>query len=208
MCSPEGLGAAGAIGSIAGAFGANSAARAQAQMMRQLGQAQQAAYNAAAEIDDMNAGITFQQAGVAVEQGNFNLRLLKSKGAQVQGAQKAAVGAAGLATTSGTPALILSDTAAQLAMDVEAMRLNNRRAKWAFDVQATNYRNSAEQKRYAGKAAAAGSNYQAAVTEQAAQTSLLSGITSSLFRYGDSIGLMGKSSKPSIYKASSWRRGG
>lgn len=190
MCSPEGLGAAGAIGSIAGAFGANSAANAQAQMLRQLGEAQQKAYNAAADVDDMNAAITRQQAGVTVEQGNFALRLLKSKGSQVMSSQRAAMGAAGLATTSGTPALILSDTAAQLAMDVEAMRLNNRRSKWAFDVQATNYRNAATQKRYAGRAAAIGANYQADVTQQAAQTSLLTGITSSLFKYGDGMGLM------------------
>lgn len=192
MCSPEGLGAAGAVGSIAGAFGGYQANQAQAQMMRQLGRAQQQAYDAAADIDDINAGITLQQQRVAVEQGNFNLRSLKSKGAQVISTQRAVMGASGLATTSGTPALILTDTAAQLALDTEAMRLNNRRAKWGFDVQATNYRNASAQKRHAGRAAAAGANYQADVTQQAAQTSLLTGITSSLFKYGDNLGLMKK----------------
>ena len=37
-----------------------------------------------------------------------------------------------------------------------------------------------------------GANYQADVTQQAATTSLLSGITSSLFKYGDGIGAFGK----------------
>ena len=189
MCSPDSMNAMGMIGSIAGQYGAYSAAQSQSQLMRQLGQAQQAAYNASATIDDQNAAITLQQAGVAVEQGSYALQALKAKGREMMGTQRAVMGASGLATTSGTPALILSDTATQLALDVEAMRLNNRRTKWGFDVQATNYRNKATQARYAGAASLAGMNFAADVNSQAATTSLLSGITSSLIKYSDGMGM-------------------
>ena len=191
MCDPAIMGGIGLVGNIAGAFGAYGASRAQAQLQRQLGQAQKNAYDAAASVSEMNADMTFKAAEVAVDQGSFALDRLKQKGQSVMSSQRAAMGASGIATTDGTPALILSDTAANLAQDVEAMRLNNRRTKWGYDVQATNYRNQAAQQRYAGAAALAGADYQAAATEQAATTSLLSSIQASAFKAGDMMGAFG-----------------
>lgn len=196
MCDANIMAGTSAIGSIGGAIGGYSASRAQAQLYRQLGEAQKRAYDAAAEISDQNALITGKASEIEVSRGAASLSTLRSRGNQTISAQRAAMGASGLATTSGTPALILEDTAASLALDVEAHRLNNRRTKWGYDVQATNYRNQARQQRYAGKMAEVGGNYQAAVTEQAATTSLLSGVTASLFKYGEGIGAFGKS-KPS-----------
>lgn len=196
MCDANIMGGVGAVGSIAGALGGYNASRAQAQLYRQLGEAQRRAYDAAAEISDQNALITGKAAEIEASRGAASLSTLRSRGNQTISAQRAAMGASGLATTSGTPALILEDTAASLALDVEAHRLNNRRTKWGYDVQATNYRNQARQQRYAGKMAEAGGNYQGAITEQAATTSLLSGVTASLFKWGEGIGAFGKAKKP------------
>lgn len=196
MCDANIMAGASAIGSIGGAIGGYSASQAQAQLYRQLGAAQRRAYDAAAEISEQNALITGKAAEIEASRGAASLSTLRSRGRQTTSAQRAAMGASGLATTSGTPALILEDTAASLALDVEAHRLNNRRTKWGYDVQATNYRNQANQQRYAGKMAEVGGNYQADVTQQAATTSLLSGVTASLFKYGEGIGAFGKS-KPS-----------
>ena len=196
MCDATIMGGVGAIGSIAGAFGSYGASNAQAQMMRQLGAAQRQAYDAAADITEQNVLITGKAAEIEASRGANSLSILRSRGRSTISSQRAAMGASGLATTSGTPALVLEDTAASLALDVEAHRLNNRRTKWGYDVQATNYRNQARQQRHAGKLAEIGANYQADVTQQAATTSLLSGITSSLFKYGDGIGAFGKAKKP------------
>lgn len=189
MCDANAMAGVGAVQSIAGAFGAYGASSAQAQLYRALGRAQKQAYDAAAEISDQNALLSLRAGDIETEKGATNLSVLRNRGRQVISSQRAAAGAAGLATTSGTPALILQDTAAQLAVDVEALRLNNRRSKWGYDVQAMNYRNQARQQRHAGAAAEAGMNYQAAVSQQTAQTSLLSGISSALFKYGDATGL-------------------
>lgn len=210
MCDANIMGGVGAIGSIAGAFGSYNASNAQAQMMRQLGAAQRQAYDAAADITEQNVLITGKAAEIEASRGAASLSILRSRGRSTISSQRAAMGASGLATTSGTPALILEDTAASLALDVEAHRLNNRRTKWGYDVQATNYRNQARQQRYAGQMAEIGANYQADVTQQAATTSLLSGVTASLFKYGDGIGAWSKTSSApkTVSKASSWRRSG
>ena len=201
------MGVVGLIGNIAGVIGGHNAAQAQAQLQRQLGAAQKQAYDAQAEVSDQNAAITEQAAEVEAGRGSESLRSLRSQGGAIIGSQRAAMGAAGLATTSGTPALVLEDASAALALDVEALRMNNRRTKWGHDVQATNYRNQARMQRHAGKVAEAGGAFQADATSQAATTGLLTGITGSVFKFGEGIGAFARVPAKMTTKTSSWRRG-
>lgn len=145
VCDANAMGGMGALGAIGGSIGSFMASRAQAQMYRALGKAQRQAAEAAASISEQNAAITEQASEVEADRGAVALSTLKSKGRQAIASQRAAIGASGLASTSGTPALILEDTAVQLATDVDALRLNNRRSQWGYDVQALNYRNQANQ---------------------------------------------------------------
>ena len=177
MCSPETVNVIGAVGSVAGSYGQYSAAQAQAQLNRQMAEAQAQAYEAEAAISDINADISLQQGGVAVSRGADALRRLKQTGAAYIGSAKAVASANGLATTEGSAADVIEDTAAQLALDVEALRLNTKREKWGYDVQSINYRNMAAMQRVAGENTRRGGAYAADVASRAARTSLLAGIT-------------------------------
>ena len=93
-----------------------------------------AAGNEKDALERANASIADQQAKSEMASGGYNTNLARQKAAQIQGTQIAAIGANNL-QQSGTPSLVVADTAK--AQEANALQIQNNalRRAWGFDVQ-------------------------------------------------------------------------
>lgn len=93
-----------------------------------------AAGNTKDALERANASIADQQAKSEMAAGAYNTNLARQKGAQIQGAQIASIGANNL-QQGGTPATVVADTAR--AQEANALQIQNNalRRAWGFEVQ-------------------------------------------------------------------------
>ena len=115
----------------------------------QAGKAQAAQYQQEAKIDRAAAAD-------AMAMGDRESERMLWRTRQALGSQQAAIAAAGIDPTFGTPAEILGETAMFGQMEVADARLNAARNAWGYDVQATNAENSADFSRWNGRTQAIG----------------------------------------------------
>lgn len=120
-----------------------------ADVQRQAGKAnaQIAENNAAlarADADATNAAATRES-----EQQTWRTR-------QIIGQQRAAIAAANVDPTLGTPADILGETAMLGEVDQQTIRMNAARTAWGLDMQARNFQNQGSLARWQGNAQARG----------------------------------------------------
>jgi hypothetical protein len=80
----------------------------------------------------------------ALKRGETEANTQASKGAQVVGAQRAALAAQGINVDSGTAATLQDQTVEQARKDSETIRSNAWREAWGFRVQANNARGAGE----------------------------------------------------------------
>lgn len=181
----------------------------QAAYARQIADAQASAYLQQADIAKQNASIENKKAEIDQDAGADRVAELRRRALSTLGAQRATMGALGLATTDGSPEKILSDTEYLAQLDIEAMRYNNRKVKWGHDVNRVNYLNEAIMNESAAANAKWSGDAQAAFMEQGARSTLLTGIAKSGVDYMDKTGGAVKTkvpSKPSVDAAGTYNR--
>ena len=128
MCDPVTIGVVAVGASALSAYGQIQAG----QAAKQAGD-----YNAA--IARNNQIIAERQAEDAVKRGDIAADEQRRKTARVLGAQKAAIGASGVALDSGTPMDIFGDTAAFGELDALTIKSNAARDAYGYQVQGMNF---------------------------------------------------------------------
>lgn len=123
------------------ALNAADAAEAQAQSQKQQA--------------DYNANIASLQAKDAVNRGNIDTERQRVKAQQVLAAQRAAMGASGVETESGSFASVLLDTATTGEQDAQTIRTNAMREAWGFENQVAGFNMAGDAALAAGDAKAA-----------------------------------------------------
>lgn len=121
-----------AVASIAG-----TAMSVMGQMQAGDAAAKSAEYNAA--VARNNQIVADRQADDAVKRGQVAEDEQRRKTAQIKGAQRAALGASGVALDSGSPLDILGDTAAFGELDALTIRNNASREAYGYKVQGMNF---------------------------------------------------------------------
>jgi hypothetical protein len=132
----------GAAGTIMGAMGA-----------MQSGNAARAAGDYNAQIAENNKVIAERQASDALARGKIAEDEQRRKTMAIKGAQRAALGASGVALDSGSALDILGDTAAFGELDALTIRSNADREAYGYRVQGMNFEAEAGLARAGGKAA-------------------------------------------------------
>ena len=117
-----------ALGVITTVAAANQQAKATANM-----------YEYQKQINKRNAELATRQAQDASERGFEREQELRRKAAAMKAAQRAALASQGTAITSGSPLLILQDTAYQSELDAATIRYNAQLEKYGYLAQAQNY---------------------------------------------------------------------
>jgi hypothetical protein len=130
---------------------------------------QKSALGFQAQMADMNAELAERRAQISLEQGAYQAQEIERGGARQKGAQRAAMGASGIALGSTTAQAIVVGTDLVTAEDAQQARINAVRAAWGQRTEATNMRNEGR----AARANARGINPMGA-----AATSLLGSATS------------------------------
>lgn len=155
------MGATAGIMLLTGGSAVNSALdqRAAGSAARQRGE-----YEAA--VQEQNATLAEQQATDALSRGQIAESRQRGVTRQVTGANRAALAAQGLDTSSGSAADVIGQD--QLFGDLDALTIRNNAAReaWGYNVDAANQRQSARLARLTGQ------NEQAAYNNQATSTLL------------------------------------
>lgn len=94
---------------------------------------------------DYNAAVADMQAKDSINRGNVAMEAQRMKVAQIQSAQRAAMGGSGGLVDSGSFADIQLDTATFGAQDVQNIRTNSLREAWGFKTQEANYTMAGEE---------------------------------------------------------------
>lgn len=152
MCGPIAIAAAVAASALT-AYGQLEAGKA----AKQAGD-----YNAA--IARNNQIIAERQAEDAVKRGDIAADEQRRKTARIAGAQKAAIGASGIALDSGTPMDIFGDTAAFGELDALTIKSNAAREAYGYQVQGMNFEAEGAMARTRGNNAQRASYIQAGST--------------------------------------------
>lgn len=129
---------------IAGAVILLVAGAAQAKQQNEAGKANQA-------IAENNARLADEQARDANIQGARESQKAAWRQRAVRGSQMAAMAAQGIDSGGGSASALLDETAMFGAMDRKTIGINAERQAWGFAGEATNYRNSGKQARWAGR---------------------------------------------------------
>lgn len=114
--------------------------------------AQARGYDGQAWAADRNALIAGEQARDSVLRGGQEEGRLRRQGRQFLGSQRAALGASGIASDSGSAADLQLDTLMGIEEDAAAIRLNAQREAWGHQVNQFNYKAQARQYREAARA--------------------------------------------------------
>lgn len=93
---------------------------------------------------EANAKVAEQQGLAALRKGSQESERIARQARRIQGAQRAAYGAAGVDPNTGSPLDIQADTMYQAEADKALVRYNAELQKWGFDVEAANYRAQAD----------------------------------------------------------------
>lgn len=125
-----------------------------AQMQQANAQAAAANYNA--QVAEMNATLADRRARDAILRGQEEEQRKRQEVAQIQGRQRAAMGANNVDLTFGSPLDTLIDTAVMGELDALTMRRNAAREAYDFNVQGVNLRADAELNRMNARSARAG----------------------------------------------------
>lgn len=180
------LAAAGAATSAAGQVKAGHAAK-------QAGQAQQAQYEANAQVAesqaaqlDYNAHAAEEQAADATARGAEDESRFRTQVRGLIGSQRAGFAGQGVAVGSGSAADVQGDAAYLGNRDALTIRHNAAREAWGFQVQAEDLRQGAAIQRKAAAAARVGGTY-AAAAGNAAQTQARIGAATSILGTGSSL---------------------
>ena len=104
-----------------------------------------------------------RQAMDAVSRGNYEAGLHRMKGSFAVGAQRAAAGASGVDSSSGTAADVYGDTRAMAELDALTTANNAMREAWGYKVQASQAGEAARIARQRADAAATGHLVQAGI---------------------------------------------
>ena len=107
------------------------------------GVASKNAGDANAAIDNSNASIASQAAGVALENGQQAAGIRAMQGSRTGGSQKTAFAASGVAANAGSALDVLGDTAAVSKQDQDVIQNNAARTAWGYSASATNFKNKA-----------------------------------------------------------------
>lgn len=86
-----------------------------------------------------NKKLAEEQAEDAIKRGEKDASLLKKRGKQVKGAQRAALAAQGIEVDSGSAADLQADTDEAVQLDVQAAKNNAWREAWGYRAQALSY---------------------------------------------------------------------
>lgn len=113
--------------------------------------AQQARYQA--EVADRNARIENDAARDALERGRIEDKKLQERTAQLMGEQNAALAANGIDIAFGSAANVRGDAAVIGQQDAATLRENSMRETRGFEINAANYRASAQASRQAASGA-------------------------------------------------------
>jgi hypothetical protein len=130
---------------VGGLFSANA--------QKEAGNAQAATYFEQARAADLNAAAAGELSRDAVIRGGLEERNLRQQGGQLLGSQKAAYGASGIDSATGSAAQVADASRLALEEDVAAIRLNAQREAWGSQIDALNYKSQARAYRNAAKAA-------------------------------------------------------
>lgn len=117
----------------------------------QKAQAQSAAANANATIQEHNATIADMAAGDAVSRGSLVAGRALMTGAAVQGKQQAGFASSGVDTQTGTAAVVQGDTGGLSMLDALTAENNAARTAWGYRAQAANFRYQSRIGRAAGQ---------------------------------------------------------
>lgn len=140
MCSPAvGLAAAGL------ALGAVGTYSQQSQQRRNA--------NAAAAVAERNAQLSRDLAVDARNRANAEEERVRRRQAQLEGRQRASVGASGAVVDVGSPGKLVDDTAGLAQLDIETVRNNAAREAWGFRTQSMSLLDQAAQARFLGRSA-------------------------------------------------------
>ena len=101
-------------------------------------------------IQNRNAQVSEFQAEDAAKKGGFAAEQMSNRVSQIEGSQRAAVGASGIQSDTGTVGNVLSQTAQYGQLDVNQIRSNALRAAWGYRQQEAGYQSEAELYRAAG----------------------------------------------------------
>ena len=153
MCDPVTIGVAMAGSSALAAYGQIQAG----QAAKQAGD-----YNSA--VARNNEIIANRQAEDAIKRGDIAADEQRRKVARIGGAQKAAIGASGVALDSGTALDIFGDTAAFGELDALTIKSNATREAYGYQVQGMNFAADAAMQRVRGNNAQRASYIQAGST--------------------------------------------
>lgn len=107
------------------------------------GSAEQQSMNAKATQSKTNAAIADNAAADALQRGEQKANQALEAGNSKQAAQKVAYASAGVDTTSGSPATMISQTAMISQLESMTQRNNAAREAYGYKVQAMQYRNQA-----------------------------------------------------------------
>lgn len=119
----------------------------------QSGNAAKAAGDYNAQVAENNKIVAERQAADALARGQIAEDEQRRKTMAIKGAQRAALGASGVALDSGSPLDILGDTAAFGELDALTIRSNAEREAYGYRVQGMNFEAEAGLARAQGKAA-------------------------------------------------------
>lgn len=181
MCVPQAIAA---IGSLAGASEATIATMQTVGMIvSAAGTVAQgvAAYSAAkdnAAAYESQAGVKEAQAQQAARRGGYRSRLIAEKEREVAGAQRAALGGAGVDINTGSPLDLAADTAFKAGRDIGIEQYNAQLEQWGFNAEANALKDQAKATRRSGRNALVGSVL-------GAGASLLTGAGSVASRWSD-----------------------
>lgn len=145
MCEPISIstGAAWALGAAAAASAASAYVSYDAN--KKTGEANQ-------QIADNNARLAADDARAAQAMGDRESEQQAWRTRGIMGQQRAAIAAAGIDSSIGTPAEILGETALFGEVDQQAIRLNTARNAWGFNAQVRNIQNQAGIDRFNSRA--------------------------------------------------------
>ncbi len=88
------------------------------------------------KLNDLNAGIAKSQAKDAIERGREGQRVVRRRGAQIVGAQRASFAGQGVDVNSGSAAELQSETRQLSEMDALTIRNNAALEAWGYNVNA------------------------------------------------------------------------
>lgn len=112
--------------------------------------------DSAANRDRQNAIYAEDAASSALQKGESDAGRIVTRGAALQGTQRALYGASGVDVNSGSAARTQEDTAGLTALDAETARTNAQLQAWGLKTQATQFREKADNEETAGWLGAAG----------------------------------------------------